>query len=493
VSRLTQWIQRKYVNPLVEQQVALRLHEAAAARVDSIDADEDRYRRLTGQSKRDLPTIKHSRMIEIAHYLYNFNPLAKWLLTTQRDFICSEGITLRAKDEKNQPVLDTFWNDAINRFPLKLPIKVLELALFGEQFYPIFTNKFSGMVRLGNIDPSRVKTVICDPHNSEEFIGVILAASGDDTGALPGKKLRIVKTQPDEEIFHPDTVALRKTFTDGECFHYKINSTSHQTRGISDLFSLSDWVDSYESLLFDTRDRVAYLNAFTWDVMLRGKNDQEIKDWITANPPPMPGAWFGHNENTELNPKTPDLQGRDNSENARLFRNHILGAANIPEHFYGGAGDVNRATAQVMDLPMMKNLQARQLVIKYMIEDIVKFYLIHTHEAKQEDLNDVDEYFTVVFPKIDAKDITVAASNLVSVTTAASVAEDRGWIEFSHAQRLFIAASALLGVDLPTGDLPTEPPDREQTPEYLPPRGTTPTRTPPASSNGQAKKTPVRT
>lgn len=462
---LKRWLTEKFLGDTIQELVQLKLSEAAGS-VDPIDQDEWQYRRLTGAAKRDLPPVKHSRMLEIAHYLYDYNPFAKWLMNSQRDFLVAEGINLRAKDQANQPLLNKFWLDAINRMPLKLPQKIVELAIFGEQCWPIFTNKMNGMVRLANVDPSRIKSVIHDPHNSEEPIGIVLMAPTDQVGTTDGLKLKIVKSQPDEEIFHPETVLLRQSiFIDGECFWYKVNSTSHQTRGISDLFALADWLDGYEELMFNTRDRVAYINAFCWDAELKGKSEDEIKTWIAANPPPRPGSWFAHNENIKLTATTPDLQGRDNDLNARLFRNHILGSSNWPEHWYGGAGNVNRATAQVMETPTFKALQARQILVKSMIEDVVKLYLLRTHAAQETNLDDPDEYFEVILPRMDVKDITVAATNLLGVSNAAGIAEDRGWIEPAHAQRLFIAAAALLGVDIPTNDLPV-PATPNTTPEY---------------------------
>lgn len=464
---VARWFLQKFAGSTLDAMVKERLTEA----VGIVDEDVAGYRRLTANQQRDLPPVRHDRMLDIAHYLYNYNPFAKWLVNSTRDFIVSEGIIVKAKDPALQPVIDKLWHDPINRMPLKLPMKIMELGLCGEQCWPVFVNSITGNVRLTNVDPGRIKVVYHDPDNSEEPIGVELAAELDATQTTRGKRLRIIKGAPDEELFAPAAQRMRREeFTDGECFWFKVNTTSHQTRGISDLFALADWLDGYEDLMFNTRDRVAYLNAFCWDVTLTGMLEPEIKKWVASNPPPAPGTIFAHNEKIAVEAKAPDLQGRDNDANARLFRNHILGASNWPEHWYGGAAQVNRATAQVMDTPTFKALQARQLLIRYMIEDIVKYHLVKSKAAQDVD-NKVTEnpmdFFDVIMPRMDVRDVTTAASSLVQIGSAAGVAQDRNWISPEQAQRLFTAAASLVGVDMQlSGQLPNPNIQTRVTPEY---------------------------
>lgn len=45
----------------------------------------------------------------------------------------------------------------------------------------------------------------------------------------------------------------------------------------------------------------------------------------------------------KLEAKSASLQAADTSESARLLRNHVLGGGTVPEHWFGGGGDVNRA------------------------------------------------------------------------------------------------------------------------------------------------------
>jgi hypothetical protein len=430
-----------------------------------IDADEDLYRRLTGNAQRDLTPVSHDRTLQIAHYLGRTNPLAKWILNTTRDFVCGEGVTVQAKDQADtrlQQVLDAFWYDPINRMPLKWPAKVRELGLFGEQCWPVFVNETTGLVRLAYVDPAMIKSVIHDPDNAEEPIGVLLR----DTAARPGKKLRIIKGAPDEQLFASDAYRLRQEeFVDGDCFYYAINKNSAaETRGISDLFCLADWLDGYEQLIFNTLDRTGFINAFVWDVTINNADENAIAAWKRKNPAPKPGSLFVHNEKVIMQAVTPSLQSADSETHARIFRNHILGSAGFPEHWYGGGGDVNRATATEMDTPTLKGLQFRQLITRHIVLDLLCYQL---EQAGFLGTARIDELVSINMPRMEVRDVHQAALALQQVSAAALIAEGQGWITREQAAQLFAITAQLIGADLPLDEVGQEVDQRGQvTPEY---------------------------
>lgn len=456
------WLAGSTITQLVETRLAEAMPVAGG-----IDSDEHLYRRLTGAAPRDLTPVTHDRMLKIAHHLGRTNPFARWLLNTTRDFLCGEGITVKATDPAIQEVLTAFWDDPINRMALKWPEKVRELGLFGEQCWPVFIHETTGLLRLGYIDPDCIKEVVHDPDNAEEAIGVVMKDRADQ----PGKKLRILKGGHDRELFAPAALLLRQeTFIDGDCFYYAINKASAgETRGISDLFALSDWLDGYEQLIWNTLDRTGFINAFCWDVTLENADDAKIADWKRRNPPPKPGSLFVHNEKVKMAAVTPDLQSEDTERHARIFRNHVLGASGFPEHWYGGGGDVNRATAAEMGTPTYKSLQSRQLVTKYILQDILTTQ-VREAQARRRELRGVEEVtFEIMMPRLSIIDLVKAAGALKDVAAAAIVAEDRQWIAQEQAARLFAAAAALVGVDLPAEQMDDDAEDAGLPPEY---RGT---------------------
>ncbi len=143
---LSEKIGRRLFGKIIEAE-ANRI-AAAIPSGGGIDNDEHLYRKLTGNSKKDLSPLKQERMLQIAYHLYENNPLAHRIVEMTKDFIVGEGITYEAADEKVKDVLDAFWCDPVNMWDLKQHQKALELGLYGEQCYAAFVNEHSGAAGL---------------------------------------------------------------------------------------------------------------------------------------------------------------------------------------------------------------------------------------------------------------------------------------------------------------------------------------------------------
>jgi len=312
----------------------------------TVDPDDELWTRLTGDGERDLDTLSQERMRTVAVYLWDANVIANRIVELPIAYILGEGARLSANDEALQSVLDGFWRHPINAMDKKLPIKVRELSLYGEQIWPVFVNEVSGQVQLGYIHPSRLKEVVVDPDNPDQPVGLVV------TKGVMEKELRyrVVVNGP-EALFTQRTQALRQAFTDGDVFYFAVNTLSTTRRGRSDLRAPADWLDAYDQFLFGELERYNFLRAFVWDVTVAGADDTKIREKARSIKAPTPGSVRVHNESEVWKAETPDLQAADTSNGARLFRNHVLGAASIPEHWFGGGGDVNLATSAEMGGP----------------------------------------------------------------------------------------------------------------------------------------------
>jgi len=110
----------------------------------------------------------------VAAWLWQTNLLANRLIELPLAYLLAEGVSLSVPNEEAQQRLNAFWHDPINKLAIKLPRKVREMALFGEQCWPAFTDPQSGHVRLGYLDPSLIETVVTDPDNAEQPIGIVV-------------------------------------------------------------------------------------------------------------------------------------------------------------------------------------------------------------------------------------------------------------------------------------------------------------------------------
>ena len=412
----------------------------------TVDPDEDQWRRLTGDGRRDLTPMTQMRMQKLAHYLWEQNLVGNRLIELPVAYLLAEGVKLQVKDSDNQKVLDRFWKDPINDMDLKLPKKVRELALFGEQCYPTFVNEHDGMVRIGYLDPARISTVVMDPDNPEQPIGIVTTKNAKGVAT----RYKVIINGP-EECFTSRTQNIRASFDGGEAFYFRINDLSSGTRGRSDLLAQADWLDAYDQFMFGELERYGFLRAFVWDVTLKGATAEEVKARAKSISAPKPGSVRVHNDAEEWSAETPGLAASDTSQGARLFRNHILGGATMPETWFGGGGDVNRATAAEMHEPTFKVYTMRQSTLKHILQSIGRYVLMRSAAAAngREAPDWADEKFDVqaVFPELAVKDTTKYAMALQQVAAACALSITNKLMSRNFAVKLIGAVAARLGVD----------------------------------------------
>jgi len=423
---------------VIESRVAERMKAASTT-----DAEYG-WRRLTGNADRELLPTTQARMIEIAYWLWETNPMAGWLIDITSAFILGEGLPYEAKNDQVKSALDDFWYDPLNRMDLYFPKHVTELLIFGELCLPAFTAEHTGKLRLGYIDPILIDDPITDPENVKAILGVIVSNKQDNEK----RRLKTIQPKDFEYVLSPKGRALRDTFTDGECFYYSINNVTNSPRGRSELLSTADWLDAYEQFLYDYAEKWSHQNAFTWDIEVQNGDESEIKKHVGSFSKKS-GSVFGHNEKVKLNAITPDLKALDAEKGARLFRNHILGRKGFPEHWYGGGGDVNRATASEMGTPTLKMLTMKQRVVKYILEDIMGCSIERRRAAKTLRVTDEEAgLYSVITPELTQDDITKFSTAVRDVSAALVIAERQGWVDKDTARKLFAMLTAFVGMEI---------------------------------------------
>lgn len=420
------------------------LREAAGTTVDDDDAQ---WRRLTGKAtNRDLPSLSQDTMRKLAAYLWESNLLANRLIELPLAYLLAEGVTLECADEEHQTWLNEFWNDPINQMGLKLPTYVRELALFGELCWPVFVNEHSGTVRLGYLDPSLISDVMTDPGNPSQDIGV--ETIKDAAGV--SRKFRTVLRGEDAELFGSAAQALRASYVDGNCFYFAVNKFAAGKRGRSDLMAQMDWLDGYDEFMFDQMERNSEHDAFIWDVELTNSTPEDVEARAKKIQRPSRGSVRVHNDQEKWTAVAPSLNAVDRSESARMFRNHALGGATIPEHWFGGGGDVNRASASEMGDPFFKVATARQTFLRHVLQELGRYVLWSRAQASGVKAKWGEEAWTVSakFPEMVTRDITKIASAMQSCVAAVASALADKLITRTTALRIIAVAARRLEVDI---------------------------------------------
>ncbi len=420
-----------------------RLREAAGI---TVDPDDDQWRRLTDDLRRDLTPLTQHRMRELAAGLWESNLLARQLVELPIAFLLAEGVTLRVPDEQAQEWLDEWWRDPITDMPMRLQELMRDVALTGEAAWPCFVDPSSGHVRMAWLDPALIETVVRDPDNVSRPIGIV--TQKDRRGRA--RRYRVAVSGP-ETVFAPTARGIRETFDDGDILYFRTNAQAGGARGRSDLLAAIDWLDVYERYLYGEADRAEGLRAFLWDITISGGTAEDVKRRAAEITAPESGAVRIHNDAETWQALAPNLGGQDLESVSRLFRNHLLGGSSLPEHWFGGGGDVNRATAAEMGSPTFKSLQMRQTFWTEILRRAGEYALsrrIDPTGGSWIPPSDKDLQISVDWPPMVTEDSSKHAAAFAQATAAAAMGVERGLISEATAMRIVASAGERLGVEI---------------------------------------------
>ena len=212
-----------------------------------------------------------------------------------------------------------------------------------------------------------------------------------------------------------------------------------------------DWCDVYEQLLYGEAERQNAMRAYIWDVSLKGAGEDDVNKRAAKLSPPAPGTIRVHNDSEIWQAVSPDLQAADGSIGARLFRNHILSGQTMPEHWYGGGGDVNRATGDSMSEPTVKILSLRQAYLGHMLLEAARYAIRQREKAitrREPDLFDPVFKVDCAWPEMSPKDTTKYAAALQQVVVACGMALDKNLLSPDTALHIINSVSGRLGVEI---------------------------------------------
>ena len=406
------------------------------------------FRGLGGTlAPRDLLPPMHARMQQVAYYLYLVNPLAHRIVEYTKNYVVGDGVTVAADDPAVQRLLDSFWQDPVNRMDLTLPEIIKELSIFGEQCWLAAVNPVNGRVRLGYLDPAEIEAVewgeielAAGPEGNTAVSVPVAVWRRPASGETQPRRFRIVRLEED-----PESATFGRLT--GECFYFAINKARSASRGVSDLFAIGDYLDGYDKMLFGLIDRVGFANAFIWDVLLKGSTEEQIQEWLKDQRPPRPGSVRAHNEQVEWKTIAPDLKAQDFNEAARTIKNMNLAGAGFPEHWFAEGGNVNRATALEMGEPTLRTLLERQGCVAFMLRQVLEFVLDQAIVAGTL-AETASRRFQVQMPEMSVRDLAKAAQALAQVGTTVVELRRAQLIDAETAQKLIASAAIQLGVEM---------------------------------------------
>jgi len=416
--------------------------------------DDRLFKNLGQVSPLDLSPERIEDAQRLSLLSYRKNPRAKRAIEVVKDFALGDQIRIRAKEPEVQDVLDQHWEE--NDWDNHIEDRLRDLAIFGEQLYPVAVREGDGMVSVSHVTPLRILSVLPNPKNSIELIKVQTSV---------GASSQTIREQDKGKVF--DIIRPAKggglTFEQGKdnAFYFTVNRISGATRGLPDLLPSMDWLEGLDQFVFSMLERADLAMNVVFDLMYKGLKDNEIKEKVDHFDQNMrDGLTYGHNENVELKIQVPELAGSDAEIVNRILTKHIQAGTGLAGLFYGDSDDLTRASASELSVAVARMIQSRQNLFKRILKRILEFQIQRSVQAGTLKKG-MDTTFVIEMPHIFLRDLSTITESIEKLTDSLITGVDRKWIDNETAGKMFRTSLEQLGslVAPPTqgGDVEDEP------------------------------------
>lgn len=427
----------KRTDALAEQNIQLaRALEATQSELALQERrlDEVYYLNLNAVPGRDeyqvLPQAKRKEIVRKIRILRQENPLAKQAIKLAIRFTFGKGITFLVKDEQSREAVQEFWDHPTNQSVLcawsSMKERFDELLTDGEVFTLMAVGPAAPYVELSTIPMEEIDDIIYHPQN--RFVPVYYkrvwkpfkydARANNGQGGWiesdPNKPPRVRYYRDyrmtDEALAEIEDINIPDGLIEADHFirHRMVNPVwmLNGRRGVSELFASREWFRVFRNFMEDRGSINAAANAFSYVRKVKGGPAAvaSITGKIGGVPMgptageegslrrlsrPIAGAIYDINEGMDITGLRADTGAVDAKEDARLIL--MTGGAGVATNlpYFGEGGDANLATAQAMELPMVKSYEDYQKEVETDLDEILKFVIktARGHDVEKEALH----------------------------------------------------------------------------------------------------------
>lgn len=372
-----------------------------------------------GPMAKQMPLADYLSMHAKAWEAYHHHPIAKRLVRLIEQFTLGRGFSTRAfyrdagDDKRAQAVWDRF--EKANALQERIRRVENELVLYGEQFLRYTEDLHRKTLIVRQMDPSTVWEIVTAPDDIEHVYYYHTQWS---------TPFQLYAKHGIQSVRYIIRQVLAR-----EVDHFKINSTSSEKRGRSELFVVIGWLKRLKDFLNDrvVLNRVRAL--FFYDLTVQGTEDDvnRVKEAISTLPDV--GSMFFHNDRVTLTPVQSTVRAADSAEDWRALMKMIGLGFGTSEQYLGLADTVTRASALVATEPDAKNFEMYQSKVEAILMRMAERVFLHaqtTGELQKGPLPEVE--FT--FPEIGAGDRSVKLKDI-------ALGETMGYISHRRASEMY--------------------------------------------------------
>lgn len=423
VENLDHWV-KTGETPLQERLSELELQLENAGWIRQID--------LAGSGEFSLTGLK--TIARLARTFYLKNPLIQRGVNVSTDYVFGRGITITAKDEDINTVIQEFLDDTKNQVEITshqaLLQKERELQLDGNLFLVFFIHDLTGRVRIRSIPFAEIAEISCNPDDAKEpwyYKRVWTDYTSND-----GQTEITEHTAYYRDWQYTDNVAAPKDgFAKGVVFHIKMGGFSDWRFGVSEVYAALDWARAYRMFLENWATLMAAYARFAMMINTKGGaagvqsartklqtaiNGSSVLD---SNPPPNTASTFISDKDLVALDVVKTAGATTKAEEGRRLLLMVAAAMGLPETFFGDVSVGTLATAESLDRPTELKFANRQEFWQSNLLRIIWFVIKHavaaprgalrgamkiiTNDYGEDELeipDDVEKEITANFPEI---------------------------------------------------------------------------------------------
>lgn len=318
------------------------------------------------------------------------NPLGKRVVALIPQFVLGRGVIGSHPDQQYTDAWNTFWE--LNRMRLRIKQILRELLIYGEVFLRYFTTREGLKIR--SVDPMTIWDIITDPDDLEDVKYYHQQYSVSNLYTSPVTAPRV-----------PSTMVIRQIPAE-EIDHFKINSTSSEKRGRSELFAVLGWLLRFKEFANDRILLNKMRAMFALDVMVDGDDSDLQNAEEKFATPPGPASVLVHNKAIEVDFKNANTSSGDAQTDMEMILKIIALGVGVSEQFLGVSNQTNRAAALIQAEPDVKSFEEKREIVEQMLMQM--FDRVRT--VRRLPVPDVKMEFT--FPSLAAEDRSTKLKDL---------------------------------------------------------------------------------
>jgi len=382
-----------------------KVFKEAYKSVEDVFASEDKgWVNLTKLSQKDEFSMDQKRsIIKRSRYYAQIDPMATQALRLWSDYTLGTGIIRKAEDEKVKKILDDFWDARINKPVLSCKGQrknSYKLLTDGNVYFALFLGA-EGKVTVRRIDPLEITDVITNPDDKEDvryYKREWINTQGKSVKAY----YRSWQNIKDEGVLDSKGKLIKKT---EEALIYHME---REPNGLPLLLPAMDWIKLYRQFLAARVAVILALARFAWKTKVPSGAVSKIKT-KTDQTKPDAGSWLIENMGSDTQPIKTDTGASGAYQDGRMLKLMICAAVGITEQYFGDISIGSLATAQTVELPMVKMFNSYQTLWLEAYEDISNMVLEYNH------IDEEDRVFDFDLPAITPEESSAIAKNIAAL------------------------------------------------------------------------------